>query len=129
MVELCGKKETIQGCKQSGNAVKYLSCLKYFNRPTACRFLIPLLRFASTRDTELTCPVYFLFVDNVFRCVREEDGIVLGTKIHPNEVGRGSSDGQDDVFLCGEVEGDSSHSQLTGEQQKLADSCKQRKKL
>ncbi|TNN64425.1 hypothetical protein EYF80_025375 [Liparis tanakae] len=48
-----------------------------------------------------------------------EDGIVFSTKIHPDEVGRGSSDGQDDVLLRREVKGDPSHGQLAGEQQKL----------
>ena len=67
----------------------------------------------------LTSPIHFLFIDNIFGCVREEDGIVFGTKIHPSKVGRRSSDGQDDVLLRGEVKGDPSHGQLAGEQQEL----------
>lgn len=67
----------------------------------------------------LTSPIHFLFIDNIFGCVWEEDSIIFSTEIHTNKVGRWSSDGQDDVFLRGEVKGDSSHGQLAGEQQKL----------
>lgn len=67
----------------------------------------------------LTGPIHFLFVYHIFGCVREEDNIIFSTKVHPNEVGGRSSDGQDDVFLRGEVKGDPPHGQLAGEQQKL----------
>lgn len=71
----------------------------------------------------LTCPIHLLFIDNIFGCVWEEDGIILSTKIHSNEVRGGSSNRENDVLLSREVERDPSYSQLAGEQQELSHGC------
>lgn len=67
----------------------------------------------------LTGTIHVLFVDDVFGRVWEEDSIVRCAEVHPDKVGRGPSDGKDDVLLRRQVEGDPSHRQLAGEEQEL----------
>ncbi len=72
----------------------------------------------------LTGSINFLFVDDVLHRIREENRIIRSTEVHSNKIRWSSCDGENDVFLRGQVEGDSSDRQLTGEQQKLPHSCK-----
>lgn len=98
-------------------AAKLLCMLKVY---TPCYYNVGLREAKKI----FTCSIHLLFVNNIFCCVREKDSIIFSAKIHSDKVGGRSGDGQDDVLLGGEVKGDSSHSQLAGEKQKLPHSCK-----
>lgn len=134
MVELSAQKEIIQGCKYRENTentlaadsliLHMMSFLGLSNSMLSMCTFIRIFSSALATNKMLTSSIHFLFIDDVPDCVWEEDGIIFSTKIHPNKVGRRSSDGKDDVFLRGKIEWDPPHGQLAGEQQKLPNSWK-----